>query len=57
MLPSRISADSQDEMLASIHEAVPTGTPIDDAKKQMERFGFDCELVERGSFSENPAII
>lgn len=44
-------------MLAAMRAVVPVGTSIDDAQREMELAGFDCELVQDGSFSEDPGFI
>ncbi|WP_218933817.1 hypothetical protein [Rubripirellula lacrimiformis] len=54
---SRLRADNQDEMLTAVRTVVPIGTSIGAARAQMEHSGFDCKVIENGSFSEDPGFI
>lgn len=54
---ARIHAENQNEMLTAVRTIVPVGTSIDVAQSQMEHAGFECTLIQDGSFSESPGYI
>ena len=53
----RIGAENQNEMAIEVSKRIPTGTPLVAAKKSMESAGFECELIEHGSFDESIGVI
>ena len=52
----RLDGDTRDQMFDAISANIPIGTQGEDAKKTMERGGFECELIESCSFSEDSGL-
>ncbi len=47
-----LSDGNRDKIKAEIAHLVPIGSSVSLAKKTMESEGFNCELVQKGEFSE-----
>ena len=44
-------------MATEVSKRIPKGTPLVDARKTMESAGFECDLIENGSFTESSGVI